>query len=129
MDFKDVANELSKSSDEAYIRSAIDRYYYALFGSSREYLIKKRDRYYLKKGGRDIHQKVRDELIDSADYNENEIGEILDKLRELRNQSSYDKDKFDKKHFEKNLEIMKKDMKIAFESLDYLKRNPPINKW
>lgn len=129
IDFKDVANELSKNSKEAYLRSAIDRYYYALFGSSREYLIKERDKYFLKKGGKDIHQRVKNELISSNDYNENEIGEILDKLRELRNQSSYDKNKFNKKHFEKNLEIMKKDLSLAFESLEYLKRNPPIDRW
>ena len=129
IDFKDVANELSKNSKESYLRSAIDRYYYALFGSSREYLIKERDKYFLKKGGNDIHQRVKNELISSNDYNENEIGEILDKLRELRNQSSYDKNKFNKKHFEKNLEIMKKDLSLAFESLEYLKRNPPIDRW
>ena len=129
IDFKDVANELSKNSKEAYLRSAIDRYYYALFGSSREYLIKERDKYFLKKGGKDIHQRVKNELISSNDYNENEIGEILDKLRELRNQSSYDKNKFNKKHFEKNLEIMKKDLSLAFESPEYLKRNLPIDRW
>ena len=71
-DFSDVADDLSKNPEEAYLRSSIDRQYYSLFGSSREYLIKKRNKNYLKIGGRDIHQKVRDELLNSKDLNENE---------------------------------------------------------
>ena len=127
-DFCDVAEELAKNSNEAYIRSSIDRYYYSLFGSSREYLIKQKEKYFLKRGGRDIHQRVKDELVKSENLNENELGEILDKLREQRNKSSYDK-KYNSKYFEKNLNMIKKDIKIAFESLEYLKRNPPIKRW
>ena len=129
LDFKDVASELSKNPDEAYIRSAIDRYYYALFGSSREYLIEKRDRYFLKKGGSDIHRRVKEELIESDNYNEKELGEILDELRELRNQASYDKNGFDEKYFESNLTEIKKDMKKGLQSLKYLNKNPSINRW
>ena len=127
-DFCDVAEELAKNSNEAYIRSSIDRYYYSLFGSSREYLIKQKEKYFLKRGGRDIHQRVKDELVKSENLNENELGEILDKLREQRNKSSYDK-KYNSKYFEKNLNMIKKDIKIAFESLEYLKRNPPMKSW
>ena len=127
-DFSDVADELAKNSKEAYIRSSIDRYYYSLFGSSREYLIKQREKYFLKKGGRNIHQRVKDELIKSDNLNENEIGELLDELREQRNKSSYDK-KYNNKYFEKNLNTIQKDIKLAFESLEYLKRNPPIKRW
>ncbi|WP_406535401.1 hypothetical protein [Methanobrevibacter sp.] len=56
-DFCDVADELANNSKEAYIRSSIDRYYYSLFGSSREYLIKQREKYFLEKGGREFTKK------------------------------------------------------------------------
>ena len=61
------------------------------------------------------------------EMNEKEIGEILDDLRDLRNKASYDKDDYDKKFFKENLNNIEKDIEIAFESLNYLKRNPPIN--
>lgn len=128
-DFCDVADELAKNSKEAYIRSSIDRYYYSLFGTSREYLIKQRDKYFLKRGGRDIHQRVKDELVKSENLNENELGEILDKLRKYRNQTSYDKEKFRKDYFEKILNRVEFETKTGFQSLNYLKRNPPINRW
>lgn len=127
-DFNDVAMELSKNSKEAYIRSSIDRYYYALFGSSKEYLIKIRDKYKLIDGGSEIHRKVKDELISSKNANENEIGEILDKLRKLRNEASYDK-KYNKEYFEEKLSKIELDIETAFQSLNYLKNNPPINRW
>lgn len=128
-DFCGVADELAKNSNEAYIRSSIDRYYYSLFGSSREYLIKQREKYFLKRGGRDIHQRVKDELVKSENLNENELGETLDKLRKYRNQASYDKQKFRKDYFEKILNRVEFETKTGFQSLNYLKRNPPIKRW
>ncbi len=128
-DLCDVADELSKNSNEAFIRSSIDRYYYSLFGSSREYLIKQREKYFLKKSGRNIHQRVKDELIKSENSNENELGEILDKFRKFRNRASYDKDEFSKEYFEETLNSIKSDIKIGFQSLNYLKRNPPVKRW
>lgn len=38
-DFKTVGDELMINSQEAYIRCATSRYYYSIFGSTREYLI------------------------------------------------------------------------------------------
>lgn len=127
-DFSDVAEDLTKNPEETYIKSSIDRHHYSLFGSSREYLIKKRNKHYLKIGGRDIHQKVKEELLNSADLNENELGEILDELRKLRNKASYDKE-YGKEFFEEELSKSEKDIEIAFQSLNYLKNNPPINRW
>ena len=127
-DFSNVAKDLSKNTEEEYLRSSIDRHYYSLFGSSREYLIKKRNKYYLKIGGSDIHQKVRDELLNSKDLNENELGEILNELRKLRNKASYDKE-YGKEFFEEELNKTEKDIKTAFQSLNYLKNNPSINRW
>lgn len=45
LDFKKVADELAKSTDEAFIRSAIIRYYYAIFSAIREYLIYVKEQY------------------------------------------------------------------------------------
>ena len=41
-EFYDVGEELSQKDDEAHIRSAINRDYYALFGESRRYLVEVR---------------------------------------------------------------------------------------
>lgn len=128
-DFCDVADELSKNSKEAYIRSSIDRYYYSLFGSLREYPIDQREKYFLKRGGRDIRQRVKDELIKSENLNENELGELLDKFRKFRNRASYDKDEFSKEYFEETLTTIESDIEIGFQSLNYLKRNPPTKRW
>ena len=38
-DFKEVADELIKNPQEAYVRSAMGRYYYSIFGSTRDYLV------------------------------------------------------------------------------------------
>ena len=37
-DFYEVGLDLSKNTDKAYLRSAIGRYYYAIFGMAKLYL-------------------------------------------------------------------------------------------
>ena len=72
LDFKKVADELAKSTDEAFIRSAITRYYYAIFSAIREYLIYVKEQYQFISGV-NVHKRIWKFLVASDDYNENEI--------------------------------------------------------
>lgn len=79
-DFYEVGLDLSKNTDEAYLRSAIGRYYYAIFGMARLYLTNTMEErtYYTK---RNIHQKIIKRLKESNDKKEIQIGEVLENLR------------------------------------------------
>ena len=116
----DIGKELSKMDDEAHIRSAINRNYYALFGESRKYLVEIRKKKYLKtKNG--IHGKVCNTLMYSNDLTENYLGNILFNLIEIRGFADYDwKDK-DYNYFKKVLPGIKEDVKKGLESIEYLK--------
>ena len=119
-EFFDIGKELSKMDDEAHIRSAINRNYYALFGESRKYLVEIRKKKYLKtKNG--IHGKVCNTLMYSNDLTENYLGNILFNLIEIRGFADYDwKDK-DYNYFKKVLPGIKEDVKKGLESIEYLK--------
>lgn len=94
-DFYEVGLNLSKNTDEAYLRSAIGRYYYAIFGMARLYLTNIREeRTYNTK--RNTHQKIIKRLKESKDKNEIEVGEVLENLRKKRNFSDYDLNKKEK---------------------------------
>ena len=73
LEFKDIADELSQNLKESYIRSAIIMYYYAIFSAIREYLVKIKKQYQFLDNYK-IHEKVWNFLMDSKDYNENEVG-------------------------------------------------------
>ncbi len=76
------------------MRSSISRAYYALFGQARNYL-RKHDRIreiLIDSNGQriNIHQFVREQFINRADQDYQEIGQALDRLSEYRNIADYD---------------------------------------
>ena len=120
LDFKEVADELSRSTDEAFIRSAITRYYYAIFSAIREYLIYVKDQY-LFISNFNIHKRVWKFLVASDDDNENEIGEFLNNLRYVRNSADYDK-KHDYEFFADKLRDIHNNIDTIVDSVLFLRR-------
>lgn len=123
-DFYEVGLDLSKNTDEAYLRSAIGRYYYAIFGMARLYLTNTmHERTYNTKNN--IHKKLIKRLRESKDENESYIGKVLNDLRKKRNSSDYDVNykEIDYKYVHK-LGLTTKE---SLETLDYLIKNPPIH--
>lgn len=122
---KDVAEYLASKEGEEYDRSAISRYYYALFGSARIYLI-------LVLGelefvmGRNVHRRICDRLIYSSDSTEHSLGITLDKLRQIRNFADYDWETKDSSYFEEKLDFVKKESRIGLEQIEALKNSPPL---
>lgn len=125
-DYRKIANELLMHDDEAYIRCAISRHYYSIFGSTRQYLINDKHQHEFK-NGRNIHERIYKELINSNDLNEFELGEIIGFLRKMRNHADYDIDEDCLVYFKENLDKINDDIEIAFLSLNFLKQNPPYN--
>lgn len=119
-EFFDIGEELSLSNDEAHVRSAINRDYYALFGESRKYLVEIRKKEYLKtKIG--IHTKVCNALRYSNDSTEKYIGDILFNLIEIRGFADYDWKEKDFNYFKKVFPKIKADVQKGLESLEFLK--------
>ncbi|WP_458404121.1 hypothetical protein [Methanobrevibacter sp.] len=121
--FIDLGNKLLNEQDEEYVRTAIGRFYYGLFGVLRRYLINVRHKYYLLSKGAWVHASVYVELKNSDDINERQVSKILNKLRKVRNQSDYDSH-LDIFHFVKFIADNKKDLEIAFDAIDYFKSHP-----
>ena len=124
--FQTIADELAKRDDETAIRSAISRYYYAVFGSARLYLIDYKNRQSLANKTSNVHRDVKNILEYSPDETESEIGENLNKMRKLRNDADYDWKK-DKRYFKKEIKGIKKKSHDCLNSIEYLKNNPPID--
>lgn len=122
LDFKQVADELSKNEAEAFIRSAITRYYYAIFSAIREYLISIKHQYQFI-DNRDIHKRIWRFLIKSKNLNEREIGEFLGNWRYVRNYADYDK-KHDEIYFVEKLNEILGDIDNVVSSILYLRNNP-----
>lgn len=114
---------LLREDGEEYVRSAISRLYYGLFGVLRRYLINVKSKGYLQNRNGNVHRKVYLELKHSGDVTQNEISEIFNKLRVVRNQADYDGN-FDVSYFKKFLYDNKKDLEIAFGAIDYFKNHP-----
>lgn len=108
---------------EEYVRSAISRQYYGLFGVLRRYLINVDCVVDLRSRKGDVHGKVFDELKYSEDITLKEISKVFNKLRVARNQADYDGE-YDISHFEKFLQDNQKDLEMAFGTIDYLKSHP-----
>ena len=125
-DFKEVADELIKNPQEAYVRSAMGRYYYSIFGSTRDYLVNVMNKYEFD-SKKDIHKKVYDELMNSHNSNEIHLAECLKFLREIRNNADYDKSDKNEEYFKKNSQKVIKATNDAFDSLNVLINNPPYN--
>lgn len=85
--FLDLAERLAESSDEASLRSAISRGYYALFHRARRYAV----RHQFQPPGPPIstHQALIAWFKQRPSDEEREIGDELDDLRKLRNDADY----------------------------------------
>lgn len=123
-EYSNVADKLSQSKDnEAFLRAAISRYYYSVFGSARYYLVeKKSETQFLNRGG--IHTRVYDELKKSTDDNEAELGDLLETLSEIRNKADYDWENIDITYFQKQLPIVQEKVEKAFEDINALNNYP-----
>ena len=124
LEFKDIADELSQNLKESYIRSAIIMYYYAIFSAIREYLVKIKKQYQFLDNYK-IHEKVWNFLMDSKDYNENEVGVFLSKVRHVRNSANYDKE-YDCYYFLDKLNEIHIVIEIIVDSIKYLRKNPSM---
>lgn len=118
-----LAGSLLIYDDEEYIRTAISRYYYGLFGVLRRYLINVKHKYYLKNSTAAVHRKVYDELRFSNDSSEKQISHVLNKLRVIRNSADYD-DQLDVVEFNRFLAENKKDLEIANDTIGYFRNHP-----
>ena len=116
-DFFKVGKKL-KNGDEASKRTAISRFYYAAFGSSREYLTEVlNESQYLSR--KDIHSKVLKRFQESLYPDENSIHPLLLKLRSERNKADYSK-----LYVPKNINAREKDSKEILKKVEELNKNP-----
>lgn len=120
----DVANYLAQVKREEYIRSAISRYYYSLFGCARLYLILIMHEFEFERGS-NVHTRVCDRLKYSDNPTEHSLGKRLEKLRELRNLADYDWEKKDRHFFHDNIGYIKDETQIGLEQINSLKNSPP----
>lgn len=79
---------VSPASQEAKLRAAISRAYYAAFCKARNHL-RDREGYVIPIGGQ-AHVYVRDQFKNSPDRLRSQIGHNLDRLRRHRNMVDYD---------------------------------------
>ena len=108
---------------EESIRTAIGRLYYGIFGIVRRYLINVKHKYYLEEYGAKVHKQVSNALKHSKDSTEQELSEILNRLRVFRNHADYD-DEYDKKFFSEFLFENKEDLEIAIDIANHFKNHP-----
>lgn len=92
-EYLNLAQELagqavSLAGQEARLRAAISRAYYAAFCKSRNHL-RDKEGHQIPSGGR-AHQYVRDEFKRSGDRLRKQIGYDLERLRSDRNRADYD---------------------------------------
>lgn len=121
LEFKKVGDVLSQNSDEAYVRSAITRYYYAVFSAMREYLIMVKKQYQFLSRYK-VHRRVWEFLIISENDNEREIGEFLAKVRNVRNSADYDNEN-DYEYFVEELKNISVEIGRIVDSINYLRSN------
>ncbi len=126
IEFKEIGDELLSTPRESYLRSSIDRYYYAIFCSAREYLITDKNEKEFK-SKKDIHKKVCKRMLYSKNNNEIDIGMSLQFLRKMRNHADYDNDKEYYDYFQNNMSKIIEKTENAKESLTYLRRCPNEN--
>lgn len=118
-----LASLLLVEEEEEYVRTAVSRYYYGLFGVIRRYLINVKHKNYLRNGGSDVHRKIYDELRFSNDSTEKHISSILNKLRLIRNSADYD-DYLDVGEFNRFFLENKKDLDMVQDAIGYFKSYP-----
>lgn len=129
-DYFYLAEELSKVQKEEYIRSAISRYYYSVFGLAKEYLILKNEMSSRSNGisprnkGSYVHELVSHILETSSDDTEAYVGETLSSLRVERNKADYDVGDINLEYFMKEFDKIREKASGALESIKYLIDNP-----
>lgn len=122
LDFKGIADDLSKNSSESNIRASIILYYYAVFSAIREYLIKIKKQYQFINNYK-IHERVWRFLLEQGNYNEKDIGEFLSKFRNVRNHANYDK-KYGYEYFLEQLKNIQSVIEEITDSIIYLRNSP-----
>lgn len=124
---KPIGDELSKEYDEAHLRSAFGRYYYAPYCSTKYYLVDIGHSEYLSKKG--SHNDLYTDLQKSPDENERKLGELLEKLFKKRVDADYLLEKNGKtlgeKYFQKELHDVESNSRKALQLVEILKNNPP----
>lgn len=130
-DLKIVGDELSLTDDEAHIRSAISRYYYAPYCSTKYYLINIGHIEYL--GPKGSHGKLQKELQNSPDYNEQQLGDLLEKLFKKRVDADYlterDGKPLDESYFKNLVKDMQSKSNDALKLVSILENNPPMHRF
>jgi len=128
---KTVGDELSLTDDEAHLRSAISRYYYAPYCSTKYYLVNIGHQEYL--GPKGSHGKLQKELQNSPDYNEQQLGDLLEKLFKKRVDADYLTEKdgktLDENYFENEIEDVQTKSDDALRLVAILKNNPPRHRF
>ena len=128
---KTVGDELSETHDESHLRSAISRYYYAPYCSTKYYLINIGHLEYL--GSKGSHRTLYKELKKSPDYNEQLLGGLLEKLFKKRVDVDYLTERngkiIDGDYFKKELYDVKNNSKEALKLVSILKNNPPKHRF
>lgn len=130
-DLKLVGDEFSQTDDEAHIRSAIRRYYYAPYCSTKYYLINIGHIEYL--GPKGSHGKLQKELQNSPDYNEQKLGDLLEKLFKKRVDADYlterDGKPLDESYFKNLVKDMQSKSDDALKLVSILVNNPPMHRF
>lgn len=116
-----ATNSDSSANNEAKLRSAISRAYYATFCLARNYLrdIEKDPRLFRKNRDFNEHQYVAEEFIYHPTKMKNmvKIGENLSKLRELRNKADYEDTMFNLQNSVKNALMLAQNIISALNEL------------
>lgn len=116
-----ATNSDSSANNEAKLRSAISRAYYATFCLARNYLrdIEKDPKLSRKNRDFNEHQYVAEEFIYHPTKMKNmvKIGENLSKLRELRNKADYQDTMFNLQNSVKNALMLAQNIRSALNEL------------
>ena len=87
-EYLSLAQELSARSEEACLRSAVSRAYYAAFHTARDYILRRHPAEHLP-GGPDDHGKVW-RVLETSGRLGARMGRLGKDLRRWRNQADYD---------------------------------------
>lgn len=128
---KAVGDELSLTDDEAHLRSAFGRYYYAPYCSTKYYLINIGHQEYI--GSKGSHSTLYKELKKSPDYNEQQLGNLLENLFKKRVDADYLTEKdgktLDENYFKNELQNMQIKSDEALKLISILENNPPMHRF
>lgn len=131
MELKPIGDELSQTIDEAHLRSAFGRYYYAPYCSTKFYLVDIGHPEYLGQLG--SHKNLYQELQNSPDANERKLGRDLEELLKKRVDADYlierDGKDLNLEYFNNELRNVQKQSSDAMQIISILKNNPPRHRF